>query len=99
MFKFKKQQDQIITDLPNNGKQVKFNYDLADVKLLKYPKGSQIPKHSHVKESLHIILKGKIKLFDKDITLSEMDEYACGGVEYGPWLVNENVEMLVITPK
>lgn len=89
-------QDLAETSAPGGGMQVKFDYDPASVRLLKYPAGSEIPRHIHKNEALHIIGSGSIKSVDGSYELGVGAMYKCGMAEYGPWLVIQDLEMYVI---
>lgn len=88
-----------LIDLLNEGKEIRFNYDKVDVKLVSYPKGSLIPRHKHDVETLHIVIEGQIFNDETGIRLNELSDYECGGAEYGPWLVENDFKMLIISPK
>lgn len=85
--------------LNDTAEKIEFDFEDSEVKLLRYPAGTEIPAHSHKQETLHVILKGKIRMDNPEIILDKTYFYKCGGYEYGPWQVLEDFEMLVISPK
>ena|SRR5579871_5612827 len=74
-----------------------FDYSSANVRLLRFEKGADIPKHAHAHEALHIIVKGAIEL-DDGTHLQGIGDYKCGGWEYRGRAVEDTL-IVVIEPK
>ena len=92
----KNPQDLLESPAPGGGVQIKYDYNPATVRLLKYPSGAEIPRHKHDNEALHIIARGVIESRDGAYKLEVGAMYNCGQAEYGPWKVLEDLEMYVI---
>lgn len=71
-------------------------YDHCKVQVLDFKKGYQIPRHSHVGQALHVIVKGKLQLDDGSI-LDAMSDYKCGGWEYRGTALEDTL-ILVVEP-
>lgn len=67
----------------------------CEAKIIKWEKGSTIPQHYHSSETYKFILRGQIKNEEGEI-LTAGTTYACGGWEYGPWVIVENTYILVL---
>ncbi|HXU29887.1 MAG TPA: hypothetical protein VN851_04845 [Thermoanaerobaculia bacterium] len=58
-----------------------------EVKILFYKKGTLVPAHTHSTDTLHIVLKGKIRVESptgrgKPRIFEALGDYRCGGWEY-----------------
>jgi len=84
------------TDVP--GAQVaSMDCGVCEVKIVKYPAGTQIPKHKHSGETLKAVLKGKLRFSDGDVPASVM--YRCNG-EFGYFgtAVEDTVVLVIQKP-
>lgn len=81
---------------PGGGRARELKIDGVRVRIVRYPAGAKIPKHTHTKQALHLVTKGRLKLARSRTELHAGFFYECGGSEYGPWLVLDDAEMIII---
>jgi hypothetical protein len=96
VFQFRNAEDVSAVDAPGGGRRIDYDFARAKVRRLQYPAGAQVPRHGHNEETLHLILSGKIENTENGQMLAAGADYKCGGIQYGPWTVVEDLDMVVI---
>jgi anti-sigma factor ChrR (cupin superfamily) len=81
------------------GTTMKILLEECEAKIVKYDKGSVIPKHKHDSETFKFILRGRIETPEGEQLIAGIGDYRCGGFEYGPWNILEDTYILVLQPK
>lgn len=69
-------------------------FDPCEAKVMYYPAGTTIPRHHHTGDTLKVILQGRIDRPEGALTPGVL--HACGGSEYGPWVVAEDTYLLLL---
>jgi anti-sigma factor ChrR (cupin superfamily) len=69
-------------------------FDPCEAKVMYYPAGITIPRHHHTGDTLKVILQGRIDRPEGALTPGVL--HACGGSEYGPWVVAEDTYLLLL---
>src|SRR5207244_2886100 len=68
-------------------------FDACEARVMYYPAGTTIPRHRHTGDTLKVILRGRIDRPEGALTPGVL--HACGGWEYGPWVVAEDTYALI----
>lgn len=89
----------LVDGVPIPGTLMKVLFDECEARIVRYKKGSEIPKHKHTSETLKFLLRGRIETVDGEQLVPSIGDYRCGGIQYGPWWVLEETYILVLQKK